>query len=110
MQITITARKGVPDMPARIPAPVPIPRNALLIGIAQPSPQPAPSAPEYLSSALASAIGHAALLSDTPEKWASTVDMLKQSGIDPRGYEDFEKGRLAAMAAAGTQPPQADTE
>jgi len=54
---------------------------------------------------LASAIGHAALLSDTPAKWASTIAMLRQHGVDPEGYENFEKGRPAAIAAAGTPAP-----
>jgi hypothetical protein len=41
------------------------------------------------------------MLADTPEKWASTIAMLKRNGVDPEGFEDFEKGRPAAMAAAG---------
>jgi hypothetical protein len=59
---------------------------------------------------LASTIGHAALLSDTPSKWASTLAMLKRHGVDPEGYEDFDKGRPAAMAAAGTPAPADETE
>ena len=53
---------------------------------------------------LRSAIGHAAVLSDTPEKWAATIDLLKQHGVDPFGFEDFEKGRYAAIAASGVTP------
>lgn len=52
---------------------------------------------------LARVVGHAAVLSDTPEKWASTIAMLRQHGIDPEGYEDFEKGRASAIAAAGLE-------
>ncbi len=76
------------------------PQNALL-----------PAAPAKRASAtlppavqdqlLRSAIGHAAVLSDTPEKWIATIDLLKQHGIDPVGYEDFEKGRPLAIAASG---------
>jgi hypothetical protein len=53
---------------------------------------------------LRSAIGHAAVLSDTPEKWAATIDLLKQHGVDPVGFEDFGKGRSAAIAASGVTP------
>jgi len=93
-------------------APTIQPRNALLIGLAQPtaSPQAVQRAPTNLPTLLASTIGHAALLSDTPGKWASTIEMLKQNGVDPKGYEDFDKGRPAAMAAAGTQAPQEEPE
>jgi hypothetical protein len=60
---------------------------------------------------LRSAIGHAAALSDTPEKWAATIDLLRQHGVDPVGFEDFEKGRLAAIAASGVTPfSQADPD
>ena len=38
------------------------------------------------------------------EKWAATIDLLKQHGVDPDGYEDFEKGRSAAIAASGVTP------
>ncbi len=85
------------------------PRNALLIGAPPPVPSPQPG-PAHLPTLLASTIGHAALLSDTPGKWASTIAMLKKNGVDPKGYEDFEKGRPAAMAAAGTPAPQEEDE
>ncbi|MGO8955328.1 MAG: hypothetical protein ACLPWS_06740 [Rhodomicrobium sp.] len=88
------------------------PRNALIVTVPQPAPayrQP-PNAPSNLPVLLANTIGHAALLSDTPAKWASTIGMLRQNGVDPDGYEDFEKGRQAAMAAAGTKAPQEETE
>lgn len=76
------------------------PRNALLASAPQAAQQP--SQPSVnLQGLLANAIGHAALLSDTPERWESTIAMLKQNGVDPHGFEDFEKGRTAAMAAAG---------
>ena len=72
------------------------PQNALL-----PHPAPAALPPAVHSQLLRSAIGHAAVLSDTPEKWAATIDLLKQHGVDPGSYEDFEKGRSAAIAASG---------
>jgi hypothetical protein len=59
-----------------------------------------------LSGLLASVIGHAALLSDTPAKWDSTVAMLKQNGVDPHGFEEFDGGRKAAIAAAGLAAPE----
>ncbi len=96
----MTPSSAAPSIPAR---------NALIAGVPQ-SPRPAPRTPPNVSGLLASTIGHAALLSDTPSKWASTIDMLKQNGVDPQGYEDFEKGRPAAMAAAGTQAPQDDED
>ena len=85
------------------------PRNALLAAAPQPA-QPASRVHAHLPGLLASAIGHAAVLSDTPAKWESTIAMLKQNGVDPKGYEDFEKGRPAAIAAAGAQPPAEDDE
>ncbi len=93
-------------------APAIQPRNALIATVPQAAPlyQPAPRAPSNLPALLASTIGHAAMLSDTPAKWASTVAMLRQNGVDPLGYEDFNKGRPAAMAAAGTEPPQEESE
>jgi hypothetical protein len=80
------------------------PRNALLAAAPQPS-RPASRAHANLPGLAASAIGHAAVLSDTPAKWESTIAMLKRNGVDPHGFEDFEKGRPAAIAAAGAQPP-----
>ena len=76
------------------------PRNALLPA-APADPRPATLPPDVQSQLLRSAIGHAALLSDTPEKWAATISLLQQHGVDPAGYVDFEKGRLAAIAASG---------
>ncbi len=92
--------------PAAFSAP---PRNALLVEAPR-SGQPAPRPSVDLSSLLANAIGHAAMLSDTPAKWESTVAMLKQNGVDPHGFEDFEEGRLAAMLAAGVAIPQEQGE
>jgi hypothetical protein len=80
-------------------------RNALLAGAAQDH-HPAPRKTLDMHGLLANAIGHAAALSDTPEKWDATISMLKQNGVDPSGFEDFKKGRLAAMAAAGLSAPQ----
>jgi hypothetical protein len=76
------------------------PRNALIPNASHPTSRPR-RAPMDLAPLLATAIGHAALLSDTPEKWASTIEMLRQNGVDPEGYADFEKGRPAALSAVG---------
>jgi hypothetical protein len=81
------------------------PRNALLQG----APPPASSAPAVLppavqSQLVKSVIGHAAVLSDTPEKWAATIELLRQHGIDPQGYENFDKGRPLAIIASGIGP------
>jgi hypothetical protein len=46
------------------------------------------------------------MLSDTPEKWEATLEMLKRNGVDPSGYEDFDKGRALAMAAVGGAAPE----
>jgi hypothetical protein len=88
-------------------------RNSLLQGIANPSRTTVPvvqpainAAPALPASLLTNAIAHAALLADTPEKWAATLAMLKRNGIDPAGYEDFEKGRAAAVAASGAAPSE----
>lgn len=99
-------------MTPSVTAPAAAPRNALIAPVAQSAPlyQPASRPQPNLPSLLASTIGHAALLSDTPEKWASTVAMLRQNGVDPQGFEDFEKGRPAAMAAAGTPAPKEEGE
>ncbi len=67
---------------------------------------PPPSAPNLAAALIANAIAHAAMLSDTPEKWAATLDMLRRNGIDPSGYDDFKKGRALAMAAAGGAAPE----
>ena len=85
------------------------PQNALLASV------PAARAPAGLSPTaqgqlLRSAIRHAAVLSDTPEKWAATIDLLKQNGVDPAGYEDFDKGRPLAITASGVAPPPASDE
>jgi hypothetical protein len=79
------------------------PQNALLSAAPADRP-PATLPPAVQGQLLRSAIGHAAVLSDTPEKWAATIDLLKQHGVDPVGYEDFEKGRSAAIAASGVTP------
>lgn len=83
------------------------PRNAL-VGRAHIHSRP-PRAPKQLPAAaqaqlLRSAIGHAAVLSDTPEKWAATIALLKQHGVDPSGFDDFDEGRPLAIAASGVAP------
>jgi hypothetical protein len=88
-------------------------RNSLIPGTASPSSpaQPLQEAhPSVPAAWLANTIGHAAVLSDTPDKWEQTVAMLRKTGINPEGYEDFQKGRAAAMAATGFLPPQNETE
>jgi hypothetical protein len=85
------------------------PRNAL-IAVPAPASQSQRPAPLNMPALLASTIGHAALLSDTPEKWTATIAMLRQNGVDPEHYADFEKGRPAAMAAAGLSRPERETE
>jgi hypothetical protein len=102
---------GMAPAPGTVLGPATGPRNALIGASGQPAlaPPPGERAPN-LPSLLASTIGHAAVLSDTPAKWASTIAMLKQNGVDPAGYEDFEKGRSAAMAAAGTPAPVEDQQ
>jgi len=85
------------------------PQNALLAS-APAARAPAGLPPAAQSQLLRSAIGHAAVLSDTPEKWAATIDMLKQHRVDPAGFEDFEKGRPAAIAASGIAPVQVNPE
>jgi hypothetical protein len=86
-------------------------RNALIAPAVPQAPalQSPGRAPLNTQALLASTIGHAALLSDTPEKWASTVAMLRQNGVDPEHYVDFEKGRPAAMAAAGISGLERET-
>ncbi len=60
---------------------------------------------------LADLIGHAARFSDTPEKWATTIALLRAHGVDPQGYEGFADGRLAnERPAAGNQRANLDTE
>jgi hypothetical protein len=99
-------------MPPFSADPAVAPRNALLALAPQPiEPNPPQSrAPLNLHALVAGTIGHAAILSDTPDKWASTIAMLKQNGVDPHGFEDFEKGRPAAIAAAGMPIPQEEDE
>jgi hypothetical protein len=86
-------------------------RNALIAPAAPQAPasQSPCRAPLNTQALLASTIGHAALLSDTPEKWASTIAVLRQNGVDPEHYVDFEKGRPAAMAAAGVPGLERET-
>jgi hypothetical protein len=95
--------------PAPAPGPATVSRNALLGTYGQPPSAPqSPARSPSLPGLLANTIGHAAVLSDTPAKWASTIAMLRRNGVDPSGYEDFEKGRPAAMAASGTPAPLED--
>jgi hypothetical protein len=53
------------------------------------------------ATAFVEILGQCAVLSDTPEKWASTVALLDRNGIDPTGFVDFERGRHNAIEAAG---------
>jgi len=80
-------------------------RNALLpAALADNAQPPIQSAPDLSRVILSNAIGHAALLSDTPEKWDATLAMLRANGIDPKGYEDFDKGRALAIAGSNAAP------
>lgn len=86
-------------------------RNSLIPDVAvlaQPAPNSPAAHPNVPAAWLANAIDHAAVLSDTPDKWAQTVGLLKRIGIDPDGFEDFHKGRTAAMAATGMLSPPVD--
>ncbi len=83
------------------------PRNALAGGAQHHSPArrgPHRLSPAFQAQLLRSAIGHAAVLSDTPEKWAATLALLKQHGVDATGYDDFDTGRPLAIAASGVAP------
>jgi hypothetical protein len=83
------------------------PRNALLGRTRNHSQSHGASAhlsPAAQAQLLRCAIGHAAVLSDTPEKWAATIVLLKQHGVDPTGYDDFDKGRPLAIEASGVAP------
>ncbi|MGA7323656.1 MAG: hypothetical protein WBX25_04045 [Rhodomicrobium sp.] len=88
------------------------PRNALIASAAQiaPAPQAAANGRPSLPALLATTIGHAAVLSDTPEKWAGTIAMLRQNGVNPAGYEDFEKGRTTAIQHSGITLPQSEED
>ena len=55
-----------------------------------------PLAAELLSAMIA----RAAVLSDTPGKWAETLLVFKRLGVDPAGYEDFDNGRKAVIESA----------
>jgi hypothetical protein len=83
------------------------PRNALLGPSRNHSQSQGSSvrlSPAAQAQLLRSAIGHAAVLSDTPEKWAATIALLKHHGVDPMGYDDFDKGRARAIEASGVAP------
>jgi hypothetical protein len=83
------------------------PRNTLAGNAGHHSPErrnPRPLSPAVQAQLLRSAIGHAAVLSDTPEKWAATIALLKQHGVDAAGFDDFEEGRPLAIAASGVTP------
>jgi hypothetical protein len=88
------------------------PRNALIATAVPlaPGAQPVRRTALNMPALLANTIGHAALLSDTPERWASTIAMLRQNGVDPEHYVDFEKGRPAALAAAGIHSAEREVE
>ena len=47
----------------------------------------------------ATLIAWVARLSDTPARWAATLEVLRGLGIDPEGYESFENGRHLAIQA-----------
>jgi hypothetical protein len=88
------------------------PRNALLHGVpaaVQGDRARAVLPPAAQAQLLKNVIGHAAVLSDTPGKWAGTIALLKQNGVDPAGYEDFNKGRPLAIAASGVAPLPSET-
>ena len=93
-------------------APGILPRNALIgaAALQAPASEPAGRTAPNMPVLLANTISHAALLSDTPEKWASTIAMLRRNGVDPEHYADFEKGRPAAIAAAGVTSQEKETE
>ena len=78
----MTPSSAAPSIPAR---------NALIAGVPQ-SPRPAPRMPQNVSGLLASTIGHAALLSDTPSKWASTIDMLSRTASIPKDTKISKRG------------------
>ncbi len=88
-------------------------KNALL-GSAHAQPRTEPARPglshAVQAKLLRSTIGHAAVLSDTPEKWATTIALLKQHGVNPEGYEDFDKGRSLAISASGVAPEPEEGE
>jgi hypothetical protein len=50
---------------------------------------------------IAALIGRAAVLSDTPEKWAELIGILKHYGLDTLGFDDFKYGRPRVLAMAG---------
>lgn len=98
-----------PHMNAGAPSPL---QNALL-GSARTQPRTEPRLSlSHVAQAklLRSTIGRAAVLSDTPEKWASTVALLKEHGVNPEGYEDFDKGRPLAISASGAAPEPEEGE
>jgi hypothetical protein len=83
------------------------PRNTLAGDVWHHSPErrdPRHLSPSAQAQLLRSAIGHAAVLSDTPEKWAATIALLKKHGVDAAGYDDFDEGRSLAIAASGVAP------
>jgi hypothetical protein len=88
-------------------------KNALL-GSAHAHPRTEQARPVLSHTAqaklLRSTIGHAAVLSDTPEKWAATLALLKGHGVNPEGYEDFDKGRSLAISASGVAPEPEEGE
>jgi hypothetical protein len=94
------------DSPVSGQAGAPVSRNALLPAAANPQRNQPPGVSGPGAALIANAIGHAAMLSDTPEKWEATLEMLKRNGVDPSGYEDFDKGRALAMAAVGGAAPE----
>jgi len=83
-------------------------KNALLGSAAHAHPRTEPTRPSLSHAVqaklLRSTIGHAAVLSDTPEKWASTIALFREHGVNPEGYEDFDKGRTLAISASGVAP------
>ena len=55
-------------------------------------------------------IGNLALLADTPEKWAQTLQVAQQHGLNTQGYEDFDTGRRIALAMSSKAKDFADQE
>jgi hypothetical protein len=104
-------RQGAASQPAAAGAASGQPVNALAPATPQSAPvqQQGVQGSDMARTVLRNLISHSALLSDTPEKWDATLAMMRNSGIDPSGFEDFEKGRARAVAAAGFPGQASDT-
>ena len=98
-------RQGATAQPAAAGAGSAQSVNALAPATPQSAPvqQQSVQGPDMARMVLRNLISHSALLSDTPEKWDATLAVMRNSGIDPSGFEDFEKGRARAMAGSPQQ-------